>query len=864
MTTAAWAILLVLASSAVPPESVAAAEKRGSLLDALFNREQGTPVERQFLMERVVYRKEEPVHVLSNLPQDDVMRAICGDALLRKGKCVYMPLGEVGTFDRREHRLLGYNWRKKNETVVVVDRASLTADEARGLAALQAEVFPALSAETQAPHAMRLWVQNSGMREFQVYLEVPSAAWSRALLEKLWELADGADGVTPGSKKSLTREYRVWRIAALSNDEAAAQSLIGCYEFSEPRTFPLASVDEFLAVSDVDMKVVLLNWNADEEVTREMLATLPAPWPEKAADDPPDRMGLTAWQRFCRSANVEALAVDDAVCAGWILAAPTSRHLEGLAERIARVSRGDGKPSVAPLVDLSAFERVAVGVHFISPDVDRERLVLQEQLEQAVNDQLRLEIARVVSTQDWGALLHEVLGGSATSPFRDARGAARIVSATNADLLLLLRVRSIQPLTVHRWERHRLTPPLGPPPEVGDRPDPDAKILFGGHRYPGKSTWERQGSRQYQRDLARWHESVKQKEDHELAGRMREVEYELESYVAPEITLAGFLQVVDLDAHELLWSRELSMTSEGERRSLGAKRVKARGEDGVPDEPPLPPARSVWEEGTYKAGQICLQEALRDGLQSLQEHAVWADDIKPWNEPTALIAADVRGTEEPAQSAEAARPQEDDAETRLAPPAQEQQPQEATTTGPARAETETGSAEDPGASKAERPWQLAVSDAQRWPKVVVNASGGSWCDHLAVGQLLAAVQRIAEIGPDGRPTNTRPQIAGILQIRYVGPQFIEAEAHGSYLEHRRGDIRDGDLVAPVFVGTGKGRTEMQAQDDARRQIRVQMERVGVGREAGTALLREAISMKITREPNAVYVRLAVLAPQWPK
>ncbi|MGC8835174.1 MAG: hypothetical protein ACP5R4_14100, partial [Armatimonadota bacterium] len=234
---------------------------------------QGLRPAENMMRDLVVGRKHEPCWVISNVPEDQAMPAVCRGTLrepVMSKKLKYIPLSsEFGKFGRNKKDLLPFNWRKENELVIAVDTSRLTSAERDSLDRLLGEIFPGLEKAPPYPH-VHIRAQASGRREYQVYASAPNFEYLNKALDKLYSIpAERLPPVNP----PLEEVHRIWKLAVLTNCADAAGSFAESLEFADFQQFNLSEASSFQGAG-ADIHAVLLNWNGDEEVQPEAAASL--------------------------------------------------------------------------------------------------------------------------------------------------------------------------------------------------------------------------------------------------------------------------------------------------------------------------------------------------------------------------------------------------------------------------------------------------------------------------------------------------------------------------------------------------------------------------------------------------------------
>ncbi len=603
-------------------------------------------------------------YIISNIPELDVMRPMCRTVLMRRHKntphVLYIPLAQVGTYGRKKTELLPYDHLKNTETVVVIDRSRLTDAEKTALGKLQLYVFPLMAPLPQSG-CVRTWVQTTGAEEYQVYVELPEVSWIEQAANDLWALPSTA----PVSvQQTLDIVHKVCRTAMLSNDAQARNALLAVIKYSRVQSFTLDDYEKFAGLRDVDQKLIALNWNGEEECTAEMaVRILPPSLRAPCHLQTPDRVGLTGWQRFCRTAVARHEKGEEDT---WAICAPTAQFLNELVTKV--IARNfEGGPYDIPVYDLSYITSLAVGTSLGVGDPDRERLLpgpVQMQMEEVAGTAFRMKVRSMVSTQNWGRVLDEALGKNADTddPLRKPDTIRRVNQASNTDAVLLLMVRKLSPQVTYTFPRNRITEPYPAftekEPDKPNKPDADRrKSPFGPHVYPGEAHKDRVNSREYQEDLAKytyielpkWERAREKWEQNrrewERGKSSYQVNYEFEVVTTPAMSLGGQLKLLDMYATQnVLWSTDVNLASNGERKQILTIPVQVTGED---TDPPQPRAMNnysnkytwsdcsatVGSDTVYGMGQSLLVRSLRDGVAELVKTALWYTDLKPWSRP---------------------------------------------------------------------------------------------------------------------------------------------------------------------------------------------------------------------------------------
>jgi hypothetical protein len=617
-----------------------------------------------------------PVYVISNIPQETVMPPVCGAALHRNNHCRYVPLASLGTHGRKQRDLLPYNAEKDTETVLVVDRAALTDVDRRALAALLHACYPRCQLSDD-PQRLLIWVQNSGKsgREYQVFIDLPDARWLPHASALLW--AAPTSRLADKSRDAFSIEKTAQYAAILSNDAESARALTEALPYTLSSVYAPERYTAFLQDRDATQRFIVLNWNGDAEVPAAWARQFfPGPLTSVCEAQQLDRMGISGWQRFTREAVARAYQEDGGTT--WVITAPTSRHLRKLVSTVV-ARKFDPVRYRVNLCDLSHIQSLAVGAHVDAAGVERDRLVLQQQMEEIVQAQLRVRVSAIVSTANWGRVLEEALRRDAGDehPFSRPTDVHYVNQAAQSDAVLLLMVKTVNPHITYAFPRERVTQPHAPftedPPRKPSPPDPDARRygLFGPHVYPGETSEERRLSDAYQRDWREWrHREMPAWEDDyrrwewrrqewEEERRHRRVHYRFTVTSTPSMALSGYLKVIDpLGTQQVLWSTDLDLAHAGDAQHVRVAPVDVVGEDVEPEMPYElrrytnlyqwePCARAIGDDALYGLGQQALLQALRTGVARLADAAIWPGDLQPWSRAHASSNGEMRPAELP-------------------------------------------------------------------------------------------------------------------------------------------------------------------------------------------------------------------------
>ncbi|MEI6521378.1 MAG: hypothetical protein WCO98_15275 [bacterium] len=621
--------------------------------------------------EQIVNRKNEGmwgdtyfyVYVISNISKEDVMPPICREALLRvDGKyphCNYIALNSLGTYGKKQKDFLPYDATRRTETILVIDRSKLTDDEKLKLNLLIGSLYPLTPTIPKDRATVSIWVQNAGEygKENQVIIDIPELSWLREAANDLWNMPYGL--MKDRSKDTYKKMMPVNRLGLLTNQTNVTVNLEKFYKYTAITEYSLDDFDKFRDEKGLTHKFICIDWNGDTEFgATEAGQVLPPTLKTNCSQLTPDRMGITGWQRFCRQAIAQREKVDGVEV--WTICAPTKKYFDALMNQVIRNSYAGG-PYTIDLCDLTYMKTIAIGTIIDTPDVDRKRIVLQQRLEEVAAPILNIKVQSMVSTQNWGNLLDISLGKDAENddPFRRPEDKKNVNQASNADGVLLLWAKTLQPEVRYDFPRTRLTAPFPAftiaEPKAPSEPDPNNKPLFGPHTYPGNNSEERRASEKFQNDYTHWkYEDMPQYEKNLREWKSKKVQWENErdSYTVnyeysvqtmPAVSLTGFLRVLDMAGNQnIIWSREVALKKQGDSRVIRRIPVTVRGDRTDPSQPEeMRNYTNVnsWSECTklagvdtvYSVGQDVLVSGMREGIMKIADSALWANDLKPWN-----------------------------------------------------------------------------------------------------------------------------------------------------------------------------------------------------------------------------------------
>ncbi len=610
--------------------------------------------ERGLYDQKVVGREKEKCRFISNLSWDEIKQPMAREWLLKKDRCEYYALADLGTFGKRKDELLPHAW-DRDEWVIVVNMATLTAREAELYEQLS-ELFPLMPGRSPDTPQVRTFIQKSGKREYQVVLELPEASWLDDAADLLWSIPLGSFDAQERGWMPLIHD--VAQLAVLTNMDWV-EDLMETVHFTRVRFFSPEQADEYADVEGATQRLIALNYNGPAEISAEMAeAILPEALIPEALEGEVDRLGLTPWQRFCRKAQARHFESRDGAVDTWFIGAPTDQlarrvfNQTGLKRSPSGVS---GTETTIDVCDASWIRSMAVGVYMLQDTLARDRLVLEEQLEQTARAQLGRHIAEISSGADLGAVLAEVMGPDPSSLFRQGAEVEHYLADVSADALLVLWVRDLTASTHYDYEPTRETQPLPEFAEVEPRkPNPDAKPLFSGHTYPGDTTEERARSRKYQDDLQEYYRDHREWEyrraDHARQVADHQVTWRQTITACPAVNLTGYCKLVDLKGKRIVWSIPISTSARGRETLYSNELVTVRGDSGTPRAPAIPNASREWDDMLFPAGQDAIISALRKGVEELERVALWSTALKPWNlvqagsEPEVVVVTEEQST----------------------------------------------------------------------------------------------------------------------------------------------------------------------------------------------------------------------------
>ncbi|MHB9105882.1 MAG: copper amine oxidase N-terminal domain-containing protein [Armatimonadota bacterium] len=631
------------------------------------------------------------VYVISNMPQTAVMQAICRNLLLRvdKGKphCTYVPLSSVGTYGRKKNELLPYKHLEDNETIIVIDRSQMTEQDTAGLQKLQTELFQAMP-ERKHRNSVRIWVQNYGKtkrgREYQVLVDIPQTKWLERAADDLWNDKWGAF-YSDKTRQSFNHECPIDAGAILTNDPDSAEAISASMPYCEMAVFDLDGIDEFQARAGLTKRFIILNWNGETECPAAQIKPLLPPSMKQYYEIKTDRVGLTGWQQFCRTPMVRCEMVGETEV--WAICAPTEKYLRKMTGLVLQDKfRKDAY--TFNVTDFSYINRLAVGVYVSDSSLKRDRLVMQQRLEEAATDVLRLQIQSMVSVTGWGKILDNVLDRNNPNddPLNNPETIRRINQASNADALLLLWVNELKPSIAYDKNYSRTTPPYKDwsqaareadvsverpkEPEKPTQHDPDDKegpIWDRDYKYKGKTREERANDPVYLADVRKYYDKDIPKYNREYnewrkeAGAWDTAKYRWErgreSYevhfnyyarMTPGTGVVADIRIIDTVKEQSLLTAPIpvSLGRTGQSREVLEIPVSLTGEDSIPDMPnAITRFQNVYtwpgcfdlvgEDTMYAICQDAITASLREGLMKLPEFTLWAADLKPWNLPSA-------------------------------------------------------------------------------------------------------------------------------------------------------------------------------------------------------------------------------------
>ncbi|MBC7287404.1 MAG: copper amine oxidase N-terminal domain-containing protein, partial [Armatimonadetes bacterium] len=369
---------------------------------------------------------------------------------------------------------------------------------------------------------------------------------------------------------------------------------------------------------------VLLNWNGEKPIPAGLAQKLvPEKFQALCVDTPSGSpLNLTIFQEFCRKLSFEARRRNDVV--EVFIGAPTRRHLEEAVNAIAQQIPQQRQSLICPVqvVDLSYFNSLALAVRLV-PDYarsNREKLILQSELEQVAFEALSMPVRSTLSAQEWERIFDEVGVTGEDSPFRTTDTVRHVARNLDADLLLLLNVQTLLPI-----ERCEVTRCQRLTPEMGEFPEPEPKLTI-------LDLLNKELREKLQRDHKAWEQ---RKEAWDMKRAAMPVAWRLTIERRTTCEAAGLLQVLDLiDTREpLKWSYRFRAEAPGHLVPFREITVQTVGDASQPTPPPLPPVKHEWTEQVWEVAGASLRLGLAGCLDQLQKVALWKTDLKPWNLP---------------------------------------------------------------------------------------------------------------------------------------------------------------------------------------------------------------------------------------
>ncbi len=587
---------------------------------------------------KVIGRDREKCTFISNMDWADIKQPLCREWLLNADRCRYIPLSDLGTFGKHHDELLPYKWIK-DEWVILVNLATLT-DEETALYSQLKDLMPLIPKTSGDEPEIRVFFQKGGKREYEVLIELPDEAWLEDAAEFLWSvpLADGVHNIDREERGWLPFTFSVNRLAVLTNMQSFNTCMNGA-RFANVVCFSPDQCQEFADMQGVTQRVIALNYNGDAEITPDQARLiLPPKLHDDALEGDSDRLGLTPWQRFNRTAQARHFK-NDTGGDTWFIGAPTEKFVNQLIHQTGfqpPFSSFEGRETNIKLCDASWMNSMAVGVYMQPENVDHERLVLRERLEQIARDRLGNRIPEISSGSNLGDVLQQVMGENDENPFRADVDVEHIMVDMSADALLVLWVRDISPTTSYDYEPKRQTPRMEPfSDQEPSKPNPDAKRPFGSHIYPGKNTEERRRSNKYQDDYDDYRRKHSDWEDRQASynreARNRRITWQQNITARSSVHLSGYCKLIDLKSKQVVWSTAVETSQNGREKFIDQNLVTITGENATPDAPSMPPTIHRWEDGTFTAGQDAIHNALNNGLEKLQQVVLWGSDLKEWN-----------------------------------------------------------------------------------------------------------------------------------------------------------------------------------------------------------------------------------------
>ncbi|HEY3416915.1 MAG TPA: hypothetical protein VGM23_08535 [Armatimonadota bacterium] len=197
-------------------------------------------------------------------------------------------------------------------------------------------------------------------------------------------------------------------------------------------------------------------------------------------------------------------------------------------------------------------------------------------------------------------------------------------------------------------------------PQKPTPPDPDRLKTISRDIYifPGGNSYEREHSAAYRSDYQRWehadyasylrdyHDWQYRRENWLNDRETYPVNYEYSVASTPQVSLTGALQMLDLRGEpRQLWTATVNRAQIGQGTVMGTFPQTVYGELATPARPHAIDDyvdTTTWRDvstrreadSLYGLGQELLRAAVERGVVQLAEEAIWAEDVKAWNQPT--------------------------------------------------------------------------------------------------------------------------------------------------------------------------------------------------------------------------------------
>ena len=588
------------------------------------------------LLRQMVLNRNEEVVVISNIPEDEVMSLVCKDVYRARGKehFRYINTRFLGIYGKSRNDLVNYDWRMGHkETLVVIDRARLDKLSGEMLGRIMSEILPKVTPAGERKEVL-FHIENVHKNEWVALIDAPSIGWLNQLVDEVRQIPKwNSNG------GNVTLRYPVCSVAVMTNNDRAADMLLSAFKYAEKKRYGLGDWKSFQCEVGLTHKIVAVDWNGSEKCAPEVARNILPPQLSVNCDtSDTDDNGLNRWQRFCREVNGEAFDQDGTAC--WVFRSPTSKHLEFIVDTAVKQNFGKWPYSVQ-LCDFSDIDKVAVGVYLPNLEQSRANLldlgVVQGELETVSREYLQSKAKITDSVPNWAEIVRQVVGDKSGLAYPLGDEADSLAAVCGADALLVLRITGLEPSETYNQTRQRLTPQMSPFGESEPRrPDCDDRDgFFGGHKYPGKTDYDREQSKEFEHDMRQYHHDhrdwERRKEDYERDRKNRAVNYEFTLTRNHSVTATGELRLIDLYTGKMIWSVAVRDSESTGYVEMTRRTVQVYGEETEPAPPDVPMNRFDWSDDQYPVARRALAGSLRDGLRWIRDWGLWPSDIKPWN-----------------------------------------------------------------------------------------------------------------------------------------------------------------------------------------------------------------------------------------